>query len=359
MFNVVNSETIEELDVPVRWIGMGGRPSENIAEGLRNLVDFYRAAKDGKDLFQTEYAKAYATVSKCWGALDWQVNIRRWADLSMTKCDRAADQPLPTKLNADGRFELLDGHHRAAQIIANADPSRQPGPIRVAVKHISPTWQTLHDDLNGVTKQGHFLYQPIEHPWFDDWGCERPHAIRYQEIYAAVEEYRDQPQLSSNIHLDIGCNNGRLCREFNRYDRAAGRKGWGSYGIDTNKNILSVAERLNMIMGTDVSYFHCGLDKFLEGHQSSRFAVITCLSVVHHLLRSKDLDLYVKALNLLINCSNLLVIDHTNVQDSDALNDRVPLDPEDFAKYLTSQFDCKILRRFPDFDHRPVYLVSK
>ena len=42
--------------------------------------------------------------------------------------------------------------------------------IGVEVKGVSPLWQRLVDDLDGIyPERARFLYQPIEHPWFSGW----------------------------------------------------------------------------------------------------------------------------------------------------------------------------------------------
>ena len=344
---IINKPTLREMRVPIQWIGTGGKPGVRIADGLAIIVGFYRQVMSGADPVETDYARHYADLATASSArVDWAREARRWADLCLDKGATAGEKSLPVKLNAAGVFELLDGHHRAAQCISNGQDA-----IDVAVKEISPAWKDLCDRLHRVLDRP-YLYQPIEHPWFDDWGCERGNLQRYQVILDAVQEFRGDQRLASNIHLDIGSNSGRLCREFNR-------TGWGSLGLDANAEILGVADYLNMVFGTDCSYFFSGLHEFLDRRGGIRHAVITCLSVCHHWLRAGMLDKYEEAVRLVADCSNLFLIDHAADHDAQSRNDRVPLEAERFMTYLIDRIGCRFVRKLGVFEYRPLFIASK
>lgn len=342
MRNFTFGPTIKTIEVPIEWIGIGAKPNTCIDQ--LPMIDFFKQVAAGVDPEQTEYAKHYKEISNCFHVNSaWRDDVRRWARESLEKGSRALDNPLPAKLNANGIFELLDGHHRGSQGIADEAES-----FTLDIKHVSPTWRRIHDALYAVMDK-QFLYQPIEHPWFADWDHERDEK-RLELIVHEMLRIKETGLLASNVHLDIGCCSGRLCRE-------SSRAGFGVIGVDSNENIVHVADYLNMVFGLDPSYFHSTLNSFLE-LGDDRYAVITCLSVIHHLLRAGSIDEYLRSLDMIVNRSVVFFIDQTSNVDYQAENDTVPIESDAFEAWLKNRYSLKSLKKLGTFGHRPLFVGS-
>lgn len=252
------------LFTPLDWIhAQGAGP---VAE-LTLHTELYEDFRRGGGGWNTRYVNDYLRPR---GKTDEQIRDildRRRADMRKP----IPTEPLPVILNALGRFELDgDGHHRSARHVFEGSER-----VSVDVRLVSPLWQMMVDHLNGIYPgRKHFLYQEIEHPYFGGWGLSRS-PERLQLVMDAIEAEKVRPDQGN--YLELGSCTGRFCREF-------ARNGWRCFGADMASSVVAVAEYLNMVFGTRVTYWctkppRPEWDTLLAGGDG--WGVITCLSVLH------------------------------------------------------------------------------
>jgi len=206
-------------------------------------------------------------------------------------------EPMPCVLNCEGEFELLDGHHRAARL---AHDGAAFG--RVALTSVSPLWQQMVDSLAGIYQgKPQKLYQEIEHPYFDCWEVSRS-PDRIDLVFKALADIGIEAAARTGTGvLEIGSCTGRFCREF-------ARRGWRVFGIDLDPRVVAVAEYLNTVFRTTVSY-SCTRewDPVLKG--GFGWDVIVCLSVLHGFHTGGDRDGVGEKLRRLLDRCKVLITD--------------------------------------------------
>lgn len=249
-----------KLRVPLKWIVVQGGYG-HISELVRH-VDLYKTYAAGGDGHGTEYEKyLQACGNKTPERIEEILAMRR-----KLAAGPPSDLPLPVVLNADGKFELTDGHHRAARLVyENAEAAD------VEVQSISPSWQNMVEQLESIyPNRTRPLYQEIEHPFFADWEVSRD-AKRLGMVVEAVHDAGIKP--TDGDYLEIGSCTGRFCREFNRL-------GWCCYGVDLDRRVVIIAEYLSRVFGTTVSY-HCTSDWDATLSSGPGWGIVLSLSVFH------------------------------------------------------------------------------
>jgi len=133
------------------------------------------------------------------------------------------------------------------------------------MKHVSDYQEAL--DPNGHRT----LYQPIEHPAFQDWKAQQPCQERWDLIQSV-----DLPP--TGLCVDIGCHTGWFCRQFSR-------QGWEAVGIDTKQIEIEIARD---IMG---SFSDASFPKYIHGDiidvAIPPADVVLCLSVAMYWFNPK------------------------------------------------------------------------
>ena len=263
--------------------------------------------------------------------------------------DVGALEPLPVRVNCDGKIELLDGHHRAIMAMAKGIRS-----IRVAVKYVSPLWQAMSDELFAVLGR-EWIYNAIDHPWFEAWETMRPRGHEREVlIFDAIEKHR--AQIPSISLYEIGCCTGKLARY-------AESRRWVTAGLESSALFVRVAERLNEIAGTNVTYYQTNdFEAVLGGDAGRSTGVIVCLSVLHHWLRDHGDTRYVEAVRTIADGSWMFVID----QEADGCDfvpqsgTSIPLDRFAYAQWLRMEIGCTYVEYLgsPDMG-RPIFLCSR
>lgn len=257
------------------------------------------------------------------------------------------DHVLPARLNGDGTFELVDGHHRAAVLILKGAET-----LRIGVVYISPEWKRLVATLRQLVGGKNHLYAPIDHPFFAGWKT-----YRNKGREADILNFLSEIKLKSRLHYDIGCNTGFLCREFER-------GGFTSIGIDISEDFIYVAERLNAVFKTNVAYY--ATDRFLDiikDDWCNNTGVITALSVLHHWIRQEGNDeRYTEAVRMMSDKSFVFFIDcadeSQNFVTSKTTN--IPLNREGYEAWLRDVIGCKSVRYIGTHDfNRPLFACSK
>lgn len=112
------------------------------------------------------------------------------------------------------------------------------------------------------------LYQPIEHPDFDDWEYQQPCVERWSMILPHIPRF--------GTVLDIGCHTGWFCRQFSRY-------GWKSIGVDTRKENIEVAKALDSFCGEYQPTYYVGDALSIDFPEVD---VALCLSVLMYFFPS-------------------------------------------------------------------------
>lgn len=180
-------------------------------------------------------------------------------------------EPMPCTLGPTGHFELLDGHHRASAAVHLGLEM-----VPLDVQAVSPLWQVMTDNLGSIYQgRERYLYQSIEHPWFSGWDTSRSDE-RLDIVERALSEVQRGDMPHGNL-LDVGSCTGRICR-------LASRAGWRVFGVERDQTVCSVAEYLDIVMGTKCSYLQAPLDSDparLLVLKAPKWACTVALSVFH------------------------------------------------------------------------------
>lgn len=189
------------------------------------------------------------------------------------------------------------------------------------------------------------LYQPIEHPYFKDWSVQRTAAC----VSALVNHMKENGGLT---HLDIGCCTGYMCR-------TAYRAGLSSTGIDRNPRVIDIAQRLNKLFNTDVRFLHD--ENFEDTFKNSRFDVVTCLSVLHHMLKKNQVDKYIRSVLFLLSISSCLIMDLPK-SDRRRYNSRgIPLNVRNFVDFIQTR-TSRSIKNVHEFGvytkNRPIFAIE-
>lgn len=159
------------------------------------------------------------------------------------------------------------------------------------------------------TGKPHQIYQPIEHPYFDDWDVvRRDTPERCRMIWQAFGTL-DIPYPQTAV--DIGCHTGYLCRFLSRREVI-------TTGIDTSTRVLDAAILLDLLFGT-MCHYEQTLSPTLQALQ--HVDLITCLSVTHRMVtKDKSLSQRRSIVDLyrdMVQRSKVLVCDLAGPGDTD------------------------------------------
>lgn len=322
-----------KLEVPTHLVVQQGNLK---ALDQSPIFSMYRTLSEGGDLAKTTYAKLIGPMHMEW---------RRQHLEESFKAPLVLDEPLPAHLTALGRFELMDGHHRAIRAVFEGRPT-----LPIEVKSISPMWQRMVDDLRGIYPGRVLLYQDIEHPFFADWPLDRdPQRVRM--IVDAVLGAGIRPK--DGAYLEIGSCTGRFSREFARHK-------FVTYGVERDPVVLRIAEYLGIVFNLNGTfYLRDDPDKLIEGlGDGYTFSVVLCLSVFHRYIARGDLP-WVEALyRRCIRQSKVFITDAGSTSDVSLQPSPIPLDVESYAQWLKSLAGPnKNVRHLGSTEGRPVFMV--
>ena len=321
-----------DVSVPIEWVALQG-----LEAGVASFSvgDVYRAFATGTDPMETWYARTLP-----------HPDMRGRIEELREACSRplALDPPLPVVLTARGRYELLDGHHRAARALHDGWTN-----VPVRVEAVSPLWQRLVDDLSGIYP-GHptRLYQPIEHPYFEAWAVDRA-ADRVTLVFDALAEIGLMK--ASGPYMEIGSCTGRFCRE-------ASLRGWLTFGLEQDPMVRGVAEYLDLVFGLHTTYYGRGDPDVWLADVVTQMGVIVCLSVFHRHIHQKRHE-WVRALyRRCIAQSRAFIVDCGSPNEAALLPSPVPLDRAGFAAWLQDIAGSKTVRAIGETEGRVIYLVA-
>jgi len=259
------------------------------------------------------------------------------------------DEYFPVKVSSDGKIELLDGQHRVSGMIYNGCTH-----INVSIKYISPDWEDFVKKLRFFyDNDGGQIYSPIEHPLFSEWKVARKPG-REKIISDCSQEVRSKHGEITWVHWDIGSMSDYLCRHLRN-------TGLNVLGFDFNREIVTIAERLNHVFKTDIGYYHCeDFMSVLRECGDNSVGSISCISVLHHWLNQGRQEDFIEAVGLMLDKAQILFIDMDNPATGYVLNNNttIPVDKNGFGEWLKlSGKYCKYIGECEL--GRPIYVASK
>jgi plasmid stabilization system protein ParE len=194
-------------------------------------------------------------------------------------------EPVLVEAKSNGSFLCLDGQHRAA-IAAKLGCKTLPGRIKAVDAPLRELLRSLYIDWPPRTRT---LYQPIEHPAFDDWTV-----VRSESRWKRIRDAFDWPRAKV---LDIGSYTGHISRE-------ASKCGACVVGVDADSHRVDIARRLDALLGTHVEYV-CG--DYLPVLGKHHWDAVVSLSVFHWILRKRGVPGLWKCIEEIAQASDILI----------------------------------------------------
>ena len=177
------------------------------------------------------------------------------------------------RIKGTNQYQLQQGNHRAA-INLYLGKTEVPALIHRWRREITPI-QFLLNSLRW--EQGErVLYQPIPFP---EINCNWELARNCQDRYAMMKTFLDSQKILDGTFLDIGSYYGWFVSKFND-------SGFDSYGVEKD----NIPYEIGKIAFPNVQgkiWINDGL-RFLE-KSSQTFRVISCLSVLHHMVSGREI----------------------------------------------------------------------
>jgi len=167
----------------------------------------------------------------------------------------------PVRINADGSFKLMDGHHRIAIKLFNNEP------IKLTICDRDSEWIKLIEDLE-VLYQGKRLYQPVDHPDFRNWHSGRDNRIE-SELDSIFKE------LGVKSVLDLG-----ICHGYTLY-QLRHHLDW-AVGVEYNDVRARISDALFKQLGFRVECTN--IIDFIRKREKSVHCVLA-LAVFHHIAK--------------------------------------------------------------------------
>jgi SAM-dependent methyltransferase len=178
--------------------------------------------------------------------------------------------PVVTAVRDSDVFEIVDGHHRLAVLLAR-------GAERASVIVNGRKHTFLQEELLRVQQtHGVELYQPVPRPEVETWRLVRRCEDRFARIQSFLEERR-LAHTGADV-LDCGCSYGWFVSEFKK-------RGYRARGLDRDPRATRIGE---LVYGLEPGDFvHLPLEEFLESHDGT-LDVVLCLSLLHHYAIGKE-----------------------------------------------------------------------
>lgn len=192
-----------------------------------------------------------------------------------------AETPIRIRIRDDGVIYVGNGHHRVS-IIKHL---RKPKEIEVRVAGRGDGWVAFKRKVFGIYGRK-MLYQPLDHPDFDDWTVS---STSHDTLRLILKE---TGSIKGKTILDIGC-----CTGYFGYHLA--RRGAKVTGVDRNRTRIEIAEHMRRYNGANRRnplFITTSFEEYLKG--AGRFDAALMLNLIHHYMR-ENLDKAWKATNLI------------------------------------------------------------
>jgi len=200
----------------------------------------------------------------------------------------------------DGEICTIEGSHRAAILLVTGysytdaiigTEGKIPVPVRDREKERGWTdsWGNFVDNVekSSINK---FIYQPINHPFFEGKYSWRKCADRLNMLLKVLDE--------NDVVLDIGTHFGFFVRELTKRDYTA-------IGIDNNKRHIEIANKIDKIEGISCNFIFGDAISYLKNTDEEYDAVLL-LSALHHI---PDDNAKIEILKMVSNKSKKTIIE--------------------------------------------------
>lgn len=238
------------------------------------------------------------------------------------------NKPLEIWIRKNGELAVKDGTHTIS-ILKHLETHKT---IKMKVVNRGAKWVELKQRLYKIYGKK-LLYQPIDHPDFDDWIVDRPSPHRWNII---EETLGDVKGISI---VDVGC-----CTGF--FSHRLAKKGAQVTGLEPHEPRHQVCKTLSEYheLSKDNPLFLT--DTFEKHLRHNKYDVALVLSVLHHYLR-KDPKLFYDAVKRISkSCDRMILEVGTNRQP-------IRWKPELVTEH--SKYDSYTQLYF---EERPIYLFA-
>lgn len=197
-------------------------------------------------------------------------------------------------------------------------------------------WAQLKDILYNKERDLPLLYMPLEHPDFADWQVVQPCVERWAMMQRHIPV--------TGKMLDLGCNTGWFCRQFNK-------AGYWVVGIDKDPIAIEVARELRQWQGDAPLVYR---NENIFDIELPYVDVVLCLSILMYMF--EDVTRGWEFLNTVSERCDVMFADFGGMY-----SDRLPFTKETFSAEILSRTRFKrcTLLGVSNLEQRPFYLLSK
>lgn len=191
---------------------------------------------------------------------------------------------LPVKVDGNGDFYLWDGQHRIAVLLAKKHSN-----IKIIICDRFPEWQNIVTRLESLYPT-HVLYQPIDHPEFQDWSASRDD--EKEQVLSNIIQANNITKV-----IDLGCCHGYTLYNLKSFLQSA-------IGVEYNQDRYNIA---NIVLKN--CKFTC-VNKDIYDFVNSVIYHPDCilaLSVFHHFMRQNPIEQFEKLLKRIAILTNTLI----------------------------------------------------
>ena len=213
-----------------------------------------------------------------------------YEDIKDNGFDQDKEKRIQGKIGPYGEILLHNGHHRISILQHLNYPH-----VKIDILERHPHWQKLKYDLFCLYKKK-LLYQPIDHPDFDEWDVDRQCTDRLESILEFLGDIKNKQG------LDIGSCTGWFSHRLVK-------NGAIMVGVDSDRRRISIAKRLSRCYNlppNNPEFLSQRFEKYLKGKK--KFDFILLLSLLHHYLR-RDLSEAWSAVDLISNHTTTMFLD--------------------------------------------------
>lgn len=177
--------------------------------------------------------------------------------------------PIVNKIVDSDLYEVEDGHHRLAIMLAKGHERAQV--IVRGKKRTFAQEELLHVNQTNGTE----LYQPVPLPEVRTWSLIR----KCKDRFAMIRRFLEQRQLTQGHSvLDCACSYGWFVRQFKDH-------GYHVLGLDRDATAIKLGQLLYDLEESDFAHIH--LEDFLSTTENT-FDITLCLSILHHYAIGKE-----------------------------------------------------------------------
>ena len=170
-------------------------------------------------------------------------------------------------------------------------------------------WEDIIQKIINISGDHKYIYQPVEHPYFDDWEVTQICSDRLQTMVEYVGN------VSGKRILDVGCFFGWFCHKL-------AKLGAKAVGVELDPKKVEIAKALSACYGlppTNPEFISGRYQDFLE--EGNHYDIILYLSNFHHELR-EDIESAWRSINLISKQTNLMFFDMDEYHTTENLRNK-------------------------------------